>query len=400
MEYVRGSEWRRWDLHIHTPNTAKNDKYKGKTIEEKWNIFYNDINAYMGDGSTPDKNISVLGITDYLSIDNYKKVIFDNRLPESIKLILPNVEMRMIPVTKCTGINIHFIFDPSIVNQLDDLFFSRLSFKYGTKQINYSATRSQLIQLGKDIDSTLDDDEAYKKGVGQYIPTLDSIRKVFEENTWLREKTIIIVSNSSNDGVSSAVNHSDYLNGKSGSDLDAVRLAIYQFADMVFSANPSDIAYFLGEGENKDAPEIVIQKCGKLMPCVHGSDAHENSNIFEPKNKRYCWIKADPTFNGLRQVIYEPKDRVKISAIKPEEKQPYYVIDRIEIEDSDFQQTPIFFNDKLNCIIGGKSTGKSILLHNLALTVDKKQVLKKIQLTKSNYRIISGVKVYWNDGEV
>ena len=23
----RGSEWRKWDLHIHTPGTAKNDQY-------------------------------------------------------------------------------------------------------------------------------------------------------------------------------------------------------------------------------------------------------------------------------------------------------------------------------------------------------------------------------------
>ena len=25
-----------------------------------------------------------------------------------------------------------------------------------------------------------------------------------------------------------------------------------------------------------------------------------------------CWIKADPTFEGLKQIIYEPKDRVFI----------------------------------------------------------------------------------------
>lgn len=23
----RGSEWRKWDLHIYTPGTAKNDQY-------------------------------------------------------------------------------------------------------------------------------------------------------------------------------------------------------------------------------------------------------------------------------------------------------------------------------------------------------------------------------------
>ena len=33
----RGSEWRRWDLHIHTPGTMRNDQYAGSTLEEKWN---------------------------------------------------------------------------------------------------------------------------------------------------------------------------------------------------------------------------------------------------------------------------------------------------------------------------------------------------------------------------
>lgn len=25
MESTKGSEWRRWELHIHTPDTQKND---------------------------------------------------------------------------------------------------------------------------------------------------------------------------------------------------------------------------------------------------------------------------------------------------------------------------------------------------------------------------------------
>jgi hypothetical protein len=32
---------------------------------------------------------------------------------------------------------------------------------------------------------------------------------------------------------------------------------------------------------------------------------------------KYCWIKADPTFEGLRQIINEPEDRVFIGALPP-----------------------------------------------------------------------------------
>lgn len=47
--YERGSEWRRWDLHIHTPGTKKNDQYIGSNLEEKWNNFYQSVNDYVGD---------------------------------------------------------------------------------------------------------------------------------------------------------------------------------------------------------------------------------------------------------------------------------------------------------------------------------------------------------------
>ncbi|WP_455542577.1 hypothetical protein [Intestinibacter sp.] len=71
MEFKKGSEWRRWELHIHTPQTKKNDQYKCQNVEEKWEQFYNDINEYIGDGRDSIRNISAIAITDYLSLDNY-----------------------------------------------------------------------------------------------------------------------------------------------------------------------------------------------------------------------------------------------------------------------------------------------------------------------------------------
>lgn len=39
MEFARGSEWRRWDLHIHTPSTKKNDNYTGTDDEKNGTTF-------------------------------------------------------------------------------------------------------------------------------------------------------------------------------------------------------------------------------------------------------------------------------------------------------------------------------------------------------------------------
>lgn len=394
-EYLRGSEWRRWDLHVHTPGTNKNDQYEGATIEERWDGFYESILDYVGDGSDKVKSIVSIGITDYLSIENYKKVIAEKRLPGTIKLVIPNVELRMTPMSRNEGINIHFLFNPVIVDELEDRFFSKLAFEYNSHP--YSATKAQLVSLGKALDSSLNEDRAYLKGVGQFIPSVDSLKKLFSNDPELRKNTIIIVSNSSNDGVTGAANNFSHIEANP-SDFDATRQSIYQFADAIFSGNPSDISYFLGE--KSDSPDEVIRKCGSLKPCFHGCDAHTNAKLFEPDNQRYCWIKSDPSFNGLKQVLYEPKDRVRISPLMPEEKSDYHVIDRIAIDDPDFSSEPIQFNDKLSCIIGGKSTGKSILLHNLALTIDKNQVEKKTEKSKTKTRVLTKVKVFWKDGEV
>lgn len=103
----RGSEWRRWELHLHTPFTKKADQYIGKTTDEKWDNFYTSICDYIGDGSDPLRSICAIAITDYLSIDNYLKVCADNRLPDSVKHVFPNVELRITPIASDSPINIH-----------------------------------------------------------------------------------------------------------------------------------------------------------------------------------------------------------------------------------------------------------------------------------------------------
>ena len=395
MNYERGSEWRRWELHIHTPETKKNDCFEGSNINEKWDKFYESVNNYIGDGSDPQKNIAVIAITDYLSIDNFKKVVEDNILPKSIELVLPNVEMRIQPIANDTPINIHFIFNPEIIDEIESRFFAKLSFKYG--DTSFSASRSELIRLGKTINATLDDEKAYCKGIEQFVPSFNSITDVFTDDPQLRENTFILVSNSSNDGVSGACNHSDYLTESGDSQLKAFRQSIYKFVDGIFSSTPSDIDYFLGK-KDSCPEEMVIRDCGCLKPCVHGCDAHENTKIFEPDLQRYCWIKADPTFNGLKQIIYEPEERVCISDSIPDYKQSYYTIDSIAFNDSDFSTEPILFNENLTCIIGGKSTGKSILLHNLARFIDPGQVKEKEDVSKTNTRDIANAQVIWKDG--
>lgn len=392
----RGSEWRRWELHLHTPYTKKEDQYRGDTPEEKWNNFYKSIEDYIGDGSNPLHSICAIAITDYLSIDNYIKVKNDKRLPDSVKYIFPNVELRIAPIASKAPINIHCLFDADIDSELDDRFFAKLKFEYGDS--TYGATKAELVRLGKDYtqDSTLNEQDAYITGLNQYVISFKTLSDLFKNDPNLRERTIIVVSNNSKDGASGLRSHCDYLVGNV-SQLDATRRAIYQFSDMIYSANSKDISYFLGEGV--DNPDTVKSRYGSIMPCIHGCDAHTNEKVFAPDDDRYCWIKADPSFEGLKQVLYEPKERVRIGSVIPDSKPSYCVIDRVEINgNNDFSPEPVYFSDKLTCIIGGKSTGKSLLLHNMAMAIDAEQVAKKAEKAPSNVKQVAEMKVYWRDG--
>lgn len=397
-KYLRGSEWRRWDLHVHTPGTKKNDQYKGDSLDDKWDNFYTAVENYIGDGSDPVKNIAVIGVTDYLSIDNYLRVKTDHRLPDTIRMVLPNVEMRVHPISKKQPLNIHCIFSPAIDDQLNSRFFSKLQFRYQSRP--YNATREDLIQLGRALNpnTSIDDNTACQEGIGQFVIDFELLAKVFIEDKELRENTIVVVANSGNDGASGITAHRDYIDQDGNSQLYATQCNIYQFSDLIFSGSPSDAKFFLPK--ETDCKNFKKGKIHCVKGCIHGSDAHSLEQLFEPDLQRYCWIKADPTFNGLKQLLYEPEMRIKISTSFPTEKPAYQIIESVKIGDAKVQDDPIVFNDDLTCIIGGKSTGKSLLLDNIALAIDEKQVKQKAEITnkKLEGRKLDEVVVHWKDG--
>jgi ABC-type dipeptide/oligopeptide/nickel transport system ATPase component len=371
--FLRGSEWRKWDLHIHTPETKKHDRFEGSTPQEKWEKYIEAIN------NSPE-DISVIGITDYFCVENYfkfKNLISEGTITKNFDLILPNIEIRVLPVTgSATPINLHCIFNPEIDSDIENRFLAKLKFNYSGS--DYSAKKEELIRLGKTLpgNSSLDNVAALKAGIAQYVVTIETLRTIFEKDARLRENTIIIVSNKSTDGASGIRKHEDFFVDTGSSQLDATRWSLYQFSDAIFSSNPNDVLYFLALGP--DSKETVIEKCGTLMPCFHGCDAHENNKIFKPDDNRFCWIKADPTFEGLKQTIYEPEDRVKIQAFQPDIKNERFILSELQFIDTGnlFGTQKILLNENLNAIIGGKSSGKSLLLYSTAKSIDPDQVNK------------------------
>jgi ABC-type lipoprotein export system ATPase subunit len=392
----RGSQWKRWDLHTHTKGTAKNDQFTSQTFEEYCKTLF--ISAI-------ENNIAVIGITDYFNIDNYLKVKDYKENIDSITeltqeqrneikniYLIPNVELRVLPVTdRGKLVNLHCLFNPDYVDKLEDDFFSSIEMSIGDDV--YKMNKSGFIRLGKSKNPELNDAKAYELGLNNFVVTNESLRNLFKKKPILRENTVTIVSNSNNDGASAFQKHYDMFEGNDQSSLDEIRKSIYYLSDLIFSGNPKDREYFLGIKKNQsgkiiDDEKSIILKCGSLKACVHGCDAHIETKLFKPDENRYCWVKSSPTFEGLKQVIYEPEQRVKIQPNEPDFKEDKLIIDEVQYFSSNNSFTPekIKFNKNLNVIIGGKSSGKSILLYNIAATLETNGEVTSITNNKYDFR--------------
>ena len=88
----QGSVWHPWDQHIHVPGTILNDKYTGTDPSEDWLLRI----------ENPNPRIRALGITDYLSVELYEKVVAAKkagRLPD-VELINARVSRTRLSVPR------------------------------------------------------------------------------------------------------------------------------------------------------------------------------------------------------------------------------------------------------------------------------------------------------------
>lgn len=356
--YPKGSEWRKWDLQVHTPNTKMSDCYLPKS-DKGMEKFVNVL---------AKSDVSVFGISDYFSIDGYLDFIKTAKETDPnifvTKSFFPNAEFRLDVKTNKEAEEIHFhvLFDNSeeVLNRIPS-FFSKLELTTKrTTGSRYLCIESDLKEVG--YDSAMVSMESLETALTAVFGT---------DKCYLK---IAVVSGS---GSNRASKKSSKRNKTTHDEIDI-------FSDAFFGKSTNQ-AYYI------DINRQTNKRIVRPKPVFSTSDCHsfEDCTNFLGKEflkdgiqeKEITWVKSDMTFEGLRQTLFEPETRIKIQSEKPEEKKSYLIIDKLKFIDNSgmniFQDNEIELNPNLNVIIGGRSTGKSMLLYYAAKTIDRDEVERR-----------------------
>lgn len=400
-----GSIWRKWDFHVHTPYSILNNNYgfnpfelKEPELETAFDTFVTRLFS-----AAVENNIAAIGITDYFMIEGYKHIKSYLASPEKMHrcfpdeelrskveqiYVFPNIELRLDTFVGkgSSSVNYHVIFSASVSERdIEQNFLNQLEFKYDADG-KHPLTLENIAELGKTIkDNNGNAGSELLVGLEHVTVSYDTILETLKKSPSFEGAYLIAIP------VDEDLSQIQW----TGRDYQT-RRNLYKQAHVFLTANEKTATWALAKGEE----ESRIREFGSIKPCIWGSDAHGYDRLFKPACDKHCWLKSEPSFEGLMQIIYEPAARVRIQNNQPGEKDPHQIIESIVFSDDNFQQEPIVFNDSLTCIIGGKSTGKSLLLRQLASAIDLQYVeeQEKTSLHSRKPFNVKGATVFWKDG--
>jgi hypothetical protein len=348
----RGSEWRRWEPHIHAPGTVLNNQFPGT---DPWDSYLRTL-----EGLTP--TIEAVGVTDYYITETYEEVVRHRRLGRlpNVQLIFPNVELRLDVAARTGFVNVHLLVSPEDTNHLIELrrILSRLQFHAFSDR--YDCTREELIRLGRRSNSTLvSDSAALEHGATQFKVNFDQLRKAFGESEWAKNNILVAVAGGTGDGTSGVRQAADA----------TIRQEIEKFAHVIFSSSAAQREFWLGQ-RAMSVNELRDGYNG-CKPCLHGSDAHHPVTVGQPVQDRFSWIKGALTFDALRQACIDPEGRAYVGSVPPVRAMPSQVVTVVSITNAPWAATPMIpLNPGLVAIIGARGSGKTALADIVAAGCD------------------------------
>ncbi|MGG4438469.1 TrlF family AAA-like ATPase [Priestia megaterium] len=348
-KYLKGSDWRIWDLHIHTPKSIVND-YGGDT-EETWEKFITQLEKLPED-------VKVIGINDYYFIDGYEKVMSyreKGRL-QNIEMIFPILEFRVDTFGTNNGknflkTNLHILFNVDMENYKQEVQAIKKEFISRIKLSKLSKHQTKELSIENFIAEA--DDNKLKTGFSNYFPCTEEVLELAKGERW-KESTFLFLG------------FKEWDNTDKGTQLKDYKTEMYDAVNGIFSDTTID---------KLDKKKEALERFGDLN-LFHSKDIHG----FNDFDNYYCysWLKADPTYEGLKQVFIEP-ERVLTQENNPSKNisKPYFSSIKFdetllfESKNVKFSRNHLPLNRDLVAIIGGRGTGKSLLLDAISKILNK-----------------------------
>ena len=392
-EVARGALWRQWDFHVHTPASFhwQGQKFDGDLSSAQNTKLVDEMIEAMNKAEP-----AVFAIMDYWTFDGWlalRKRLKAEGAPALKKLVLPGIELRLAAPMK-GRLNAHVLFSNEVEDQVLLDFKSALRIELVDRPLSEAALRDLARKVGEDklkhhgfkkaeVDAS--DDKALLAGAVIAEINADSYREAIRKVPY--GHAIGFMPFDTSDGLAEVEWEAHYayaMNLFQTSPIFETRDVVLRSA-FVGDQTPENTSYFKNfQAALKNIPRLAVS--GSDAHCfvgIPGSNDKRGYGDF-PSGKK-TWIKADPTFRGLKQAILEPAKRSYIGDKPPKvqevESNKTYYIESIEVTKTGdkvgvgqwLHGCDIPLNPDLVAIIGNKGSGKSALADVIATLGNSKQ---------------------------
>ncbi len=406
----RGSEWRQWDLHVHTPASFH---WSGQKFDPDPNSKANEALVDEMIAALNSAEPAVFALMDYWTFDGWfalNRRLSEPGAPKLTKTVFPGIELRLAAPTTCR-LNAHVLFSDEVADQVLHDFKSALQVEIVSRPLSDVSLIELARNVGEDklthhgfkkADVDSDDNLAHRVGSTIAEINCESYKAAIERVP--NGQAIGFMPYDTSDGLAEVKWQDHY----------AYFLGLFKTSPIFESRNHDLRGAFVNEETPDNAKWIKHFQAGlgnvpRLV--VSGSDAHRFTGVKGDNDKRgygdfpsgkATWIKADPTFRGLLQAIMEPAKRSFIGELPQKlsevAENKTYFIDTVEVVKSPgttsagtwLDGSKLALNPDLVAIIGNKGSGKSALADVIALLGNSRQKAHFSFLKKDRFRGKSG----------